>query len=72
MLNAIDVLTADILYDVGTGLEIIAPFCPHLFLEVAGTANLAKGKFHSGAIYKTWLRVVWVNGYIEFMDYIYI
>ena len=72
LLNAIHLVTADILYDVGTGLEIISPFCPHLFLEVAGTANLAKGKSHSGATNKTWLRVVWVNGYVEFIDYNYI
>lgn len=36
-------LFADVLYDMGTGLEVISPLCPHLFLEVAGVANLAKG-----------------------------
>lgn len=36
-------LFADVLYDLGTGLEIVSPLCPHFFLEVAGVANLAKG-----------------------------
>ncbi|KAL6564105.1 Protein root UVB sensitive 2, chloroplastic [Orobanche hederae] len=34
---------ADVLYDLGTGLEIISPLCPHLFLEMAGLGNFAKG-----------------------------
>ncbi|EPS59648.1 hypothetical protein M569_15155 [Genlisea aurea] len=34
---------ADILYDVGAGLEVVSPLCPHLFLEVAGLGNFAKG-----------------------------
>ncbi|CAA7390483.1 unnamed protein product [Spirodela intermedia] len=34
---------ADVLYDFGTGLEIFSPLCPHLFLEVAGLGNFAKG-----------------------------
>eukprot|EP00249_Psilotum_nudum_P018145 c26660_g1_i1 orf=127-1488(+) len=34
---------ADCLYDLGAGLEVIAPLCPQWFLEVAGIANLAKG-----------------------------
>ncbi|CAA0823965.1 Protein root UVB sensitive 2- chloroplastic [Striga hermonthica] len=34
---------ADVLYDFGTGLEIISPLCPHLFLEMAGLGNFAKG-----------------------------
>ncbi|XP_051118955.1 protein root UVB sensitive 2, chloroplastic isoform X3 [Andrographis paniculata] len=34
---------ADILYDVGTGLEVVSPLCPHLFLEMAGLGNFAKG-----------------------------
>ncbi|KAH7293301.1 hypothetical protein KP509_28G019600 [Ceratopteris richardii] len=36
-------LFADVIYDLGTALEIVSPLCPHLFLEVAGVANLAKG-----------------------------
>ncbi|MCO5586330.1 hypothetical protein L7F22_040269 [Adiantum nelumboides] len=36
-------LFADTLYDLGTALEVVSPLCPHLFLEVAGIANLAKG-----------------------------
>ncbi|MCO5603477.1 hypothetical protein L7F22_057627 [Adiantum nelumboides] len=36
-------LVADTLYDLGTALEVVSPLCPHLFLEVAGIANLAKG-----------------------------
>ncbi|KAI5059134.1 hypothetical protein GOP47_0025453 [Adiantum capillus-veneris] len=36
-------LLADALYDLGTALEVVSPLCPHLFLEVAGIANLAKG-----------------------------
>ncbi|XP_070024477.1 protein root UVB sensitive 2, chloroplastic isoform X2 [Nicotiana sylvestris] len=34
---------ADVLYDLGTGLEVMSPLCPHLFLEVAGLGNFAKG-----------------------------
>lgn len=33
---------ADVLYDLGTGLEVLSPLCPHLFLEVAGLGNFAK------------------------------
>nr|KYP70734.1 UPF0420 protein C16orf58 isogeny [Cajanus cajan] len=36
-------LLADVLYDIGIGLEVLSPLCPHLFLEVAGLGNLAKG-----------------------------
>lgn len=36
------VLAADFLYDFGTGLEVISPLCPHLFLEMAGLGNFAK------------------------------
>ncbi|XVE77915.1 hypothetical protein DITRI_Ditri13aG0102400 [Diplodiscus trichospermus] len=36
-------ILADVLYDVGTGLEVLSPLCPHLFLEVAGLGNFAKG-----------------------------
>ncbi|KAJ4791727.1 Protein root UVB sensitive 6 [Rhynchospora pubera] len=31
------------LYDIGTGLEVISPLCPQLFLEMAGLGNFAKG-----------------------------
>nr|GEV42123.1 protein root UVB sensitive 2, chloroplastic-like [Tanacetum cinerariifolium] len=34
---------ADVLYDVGTGLEVLSPLCPQLFLEMAGLGNFAKG-----------------------------
>lgn len=34
---------ADVLYDLGTGLEVMSPLCPHLFLEMAGLGNFAKG-----------------------------
>ncbi|CAH1448183.1 unnamed protein product [Lactuca virosa] len=34
---------ADVLYDLGTGLEIVSPLCPQLFLETAGLGNFAKG-----------------------------
>ncbi|XP_038717093.1 protein root UVB sensitive 2, chloroplastic isoform X1 [Tripterygium wilfordii] len=34
---------ADVLYDLGTGLEVLSPLCPHLFLEIAGLGNFAKG-----------------------------
>ncbi|KAL4588068.1 hypothetical protein LXL04_000946 [Taraxacum kok-saghyz] len=34
---------ADVLYDFGTGLEVLSPLCPQLFLEMAGLGNLAKG-----------------------------
>ncbi|CAN6462178.1 unnamed protein product [Victoria cruziana] len=34
---------ADILYDIGTGLEVLSPLFPHLFLEMAGIGNFAKG-----------------------------
>ncbi|XP_047151390.1 protein root UVB sensitive 2, chloroplastic-like isoform X3 [Vigna umbellata] len=34
---------ADVLYDIGIGLEVLSPLCPHLFLEVAGLGNFAKG-----------------------------
>ena len=30
------------LYDLGTGLEVLSPLCPHLFLEMAGLGNFAK------------------------------
>ncbi|GLU03634.1 hypothetical protein SLE2022_208230 [Rubroshorea leprosula] len=36
-------ILADVLYDMGTGLEVLSPLCPHLFLEVAGLGNFAKG-----------------------------
>ncbi|KAJ6938584.1 hypothetical protein NC651_005117 [Populus alba x Populus x berolinensis] len=36
-------ILADVLYDLGTGLEVLSPLCPHLFLEVAGPGNFAKG-----------------------------
>ncbi|KAK7393415.1 hypothetical protein VNO78_21970 [Psophocarpus tetragonolobus] len=36
-------ILADVLYDLGTGLEVLSPLCPHLFLEMAGLGNLAKG-----------------------------
>ncbi|KAL3337555.1 hypothetical protein AABB24_029943 [Solanum stoloniferum] len=36
-------ILADVLYDFGTGLEVMSPLCPHLFLEVAGLGNFAKG-----------------------------
>ncbi|XP_022758400.1 protein root UVB sensitive 2, chloroplastic-like isoform X1 [Durio zibethinus] len=29
-------ILADVLYDLVTGLEVLSPLCPHLFLEVAG------------------------------------
>ena len=35
-------LAADVLFDLGTGLEVLSPLCPHLFLEVAGLGNFAK------------------------------
>ncbi|XP_014627658.1 protein root UVB sensitive 2, chloroplastic isoform X1 [Glycine max] len=34
---------ADVLYDIGIGLEVLSPLCPHLFLEMAGLGNFAKG-----------------------------
>ncbi|XP_056684988.1 protein root UVB sensitive 2, chloroplastic isoform X2 [Spinacia oleracea] len=34
---------ADVLYDMGTGLEVLSPLCPHLFLQMAGLGNFAKG-----------------------------
>nr|XP_043618911.1 protein root UVB sensitive 2, chloroplastic-like [Erigeron canadensis] len=36
-------ILADVLYDLGTGLEILAPLCPPLFLQTAGLGNFAKG-----------------------------
>ncbi|KAK7336865.1 hypothetical protein VNO77_17415 [Canavalia gladiata] len=36
-------LLADVLYDLGSGLEVLSPLCPHLFLEMAGLGNFAKG-----------------------------
>ncbi|KAG2675126.1 hypothetical protein I3760_13G170800 [Carya illinoinensis] len=36
-------ILADVLYDLGTGLEVLSPLCPHLFLEIAGLGNFAKG-----------------------------
>ena len=33
---------ADVLYDAGTGLEVLSPLCPQLFLEMAGLGNFAK------------------------------
>ncbi|KAI8567618.1 hypothetical protein RHMOL_Rhmol02G0135300 [Rhododendron molle] len=33
---------ADVLYDLGTGLEVLSPLCPCLFLEMAGVGNFAK------------------------------
>ncbi|KAK7823926.1 protein root uvb sensitive 2 [Quercus suber] len=39
-------ILADVLYDLGTGLEVLSPMCPHLFLEVAGNLSdlFAKGE----------------------------
>ncbi|KAL3531236.1 hypothetical protein ACH5RR_010558 [Cinchona calisaya] len=34
---------ADVLYDLGTGLEVLSPLCPQLFPEMAGLGNFAKG-----------------------------
>ncbi|XP_057423005.1 protein root UVB sensitive 2, chloroplastic-like isoform X2 [Lotus japonicus] len=34
---------ADVLYDLGTGLEVLSPLCPYLFFEMAGLGNFAKG-----------------------------
>jgi hypothetical protein len=31
-----------VLYDIGMGLEVLSPLCPHLFLEMAGLGNFAK------------------------------
>jgi hypothetical protein len=42
------VLTADVLYDLGTALEVVSPLCPQLFLEVAGLGNFAKVAFLTG------------------------
>ncbi|KAL8259034.1 hypothetical protein R6Q59_026987 [Mikania micrantha] len=36
-------ILADVLYDMGTGLEVLSPLCPQLFLEMAGLGNFAKG-----------------------------
>lgn len=36
-------ILADVLYDFGTGLEVLSPLWPHLFLELAGLGNFAKG-----------------------------
>uniref|UniRef100_A0A804UA01 Protein root UVB sensitive/RUS domain-containing protein n=2 Tax=Zea mays TaxID=4577 RepID=A0A804UA01_MAIZE len=36
-------ILADVLYDLGTALEVVSPLCPQLFLEVAGLGNFAKG-----------------------------
>ncbi|KAL7183774.1 hypothetical protein ACSBR2_026030 [Camellia fascicularis] len=36
-------ILADVLYDLGTGLEVLSLLCAHLFLEVAGLGNFAKG-----------------------------
>ncbi|KAI4301103.1 hypothetical protein L6164_034417 [Bauhinia variegata] len=36
-------ILADVLYDLGSGLEVLSPLCPHLFLEMAGLGNFAKG-----------------------------
>ncbi|KAL2510862.1 Protein root UVB sensitive 2 [Abeliophyllum distichum] len=36
-------ILADVFYDLGTGLEVLSPLCPHLFLELAGLGNFAKG-----------------------------
>ncbi|KAE9619370.1 hypothetical protein Lal_00047422 [Lupinus albus] len=36
-------ILADALYDIGSGLEVLSPLCPHLFLEMAGLGNFAKG-----------------------------
>ncbi|KAJ1397828.1 Root UVB sensitive family, partial [Sesbania bispinosa] len=36
-------ILADVLYDLGTGLEVLSPLCPHLFFEMAGLGNFAKG-----------------------------
>ncbi|CAL1383239.1 unnamed protein product [Linum trigynum] len=36
-------ILADLLYDLGSGLEVLSPLCPSLFLEVAGLGNFAKG-----------------------------
>ncbi|XP_042758263.1 protein root UVB sensitive 2, chloroplastic-like [Lactuca sativa] len=34
---------AYMLYDFGSGLEVLSPLCPPLFLEMAGLGNFAKG-----------------------------
>nr|KAJ0227522.1 hypothetical protein LSAT_V11C100032500 [Lactuca sativa] len=35
-------ILADVLYDLGTGLEIVSPLCPQLFLQTAGLGNFSK------------------------------
>lgn len=37
--------SADALYDLGTGLDVLSPLCPQLFLELAGLGNFAKVYF---------------------------
>ncbi|KAG5054177.1 hypothetical protein JHK85_006687 [Glycine max] len=41
--NYFTFVAIDALYDIGTGLEVLSPWCPHLFLEMAGLGNFAKG-----------------------------
>lgn len=36
-------ILADVLYDLGTGLEVLSPVCPQFFLQMAGLGNFAKG-----------------------------
>ncbi|XP_027167208.1 protein root UVB sensitive 2, chloroplastic [Coffea eugenioides] len=36
-------ILADVLYDLGTGFEVLSPLCPQLFLEMASLGNFAKG-----------------------------
>lgn len=36
-------ILADVLYDLGTGFEVLSPLCPQLFLEMASIGNFAKG-----------------------------
>ncbi|GBG89715.1 hypothetical protein CBR_g49568 [Chara braunii] len=36
-------LFADLMFDIGAGLEVLSPLCPNHFLSVAGLANLSKG-----------------------------
>jgi len=49
-----------VLYDIGTGLEVLSPLCPQLFLEMAGLGNFAK--VH---VFIEFLKLIFMVAFIE-------
>ena len=60
-INVLIYLVADVLYDFGTGLEVMSPLCAHLFLEMACLGNFAKVISFGWFFYSTKLYACWTG-----------